>query len=68
MADAQNRISQVILKNNELEFDIFKTTLNEVIQRHALIKQWYVLANQGPFINKKINKEIVKGHHLEINF
>ena len=31
MADVQNRISQVAFENNELEFDIFDTTLNEVI-------------------------------------
>ena len=55
MADVQNRISQVTSENNELEFDIFKTALNEVIQRHAPIKQRYVRANQVPFINKKIN-------------
>ena len=56
MADVQNRISQVTSENNELEFDIFKTALNEVIQRHAPIKQRYVRANQAPFINKKIKK------------
>ena len=60
MADVQNRISQVTSENNELEFDIFKTALNEVIQRHAPIKQRYVRANQAPFVNKKINKEIME--------
>ena len=38
MADIQNRISQVASENNELEFDIFETALNEVIQRHSPIK------------------------------
>ena len=60
MADVQNRISQVTSENNELEFDIFKTALNEVIQRRAPIKQRYVRANQAPFVNKKINKEIME--------
>ena len=53
MADVQNRISQVTSENNELEFDIFKTALNEVIQRHAPIKRRYVRLNQALFINKK---------------
>ena len=56
MVDVQNRISQVTSKNNEIEFDLFKAALSEVIKRHALIKQQYVLANQAPFINKTINK------------
>ena len=42
MADVQNRISQVTSENNELDFYIFKTALNEVVQRHAPIKQRYV--------------------------
>ena len=39
MADVQNRISHVTSENNELDFDIFKTSLNEGIQRHAPLKQ-----------------------------
>ena len=68
MADFQNRISQVTSEDNELEFDIFKTPFNEVIQRHASIKQQYVCANQAPFINKKINKEIMKRSRLRNKF
>ena len=57
MADIQNRISQVTSENNNLEFDVFKAVLNQAIQKHAPIKQRYVLANQAPFINKtKITK------------
>ena len=64
MADVQNRISQVTSENNDLEFDLFKGLLNEAIQRHAPIKQQYVRANQAPFINKTINKEIMKRTRL----
>ena len=66
MADVQNRISQVTSEN--LEFDIFKAALNEAIQRYAPIKQRYVRANQAPFINKTINKEIVKRSRLRSKF
>ena len=68
MVDIQSRIFQVTSENNKLEFDIFKTALNEVIQRHAPIKQRYVRANQAPFINKKINKEIMKRSRLRNKF
>ena len=68
MADVQNRISQVTSENNELEFDVFKAVLNEAIQKHAPIKQRYVRTNQAPFINKAINKEIMKRSRLRNKF
>ena len=68
MADVQNRISQVTSENNDLEFDLFKAALNDAIQRHAPIKQRYVRANQTPFINKTINKEIMKRSQLRNTF
>ena len=68
MADVQNRISYVTSENNDLEFDLFKAALNEAIQRHAPIKQRYVRANQAPFINKTINKEIMKSSQLRNKF
>ena len=68
MADVQNIISQVTSENNDLEFDIFKGVLNETIQKHAPIKQRHVRANQAPFINKTINKEITKMSQLRNKF
>ena len=68
MADFQNTISQVTSENNDLEFDIFKAVLNQAIQKHAPIKQRYVRANQAPFINKTINKEIMKRSRLRNKF
>ena len=64
MADFQNGISQVTSENNDLEFDIFKAVLNQAIQKHAPIKQRYVRANQAPFVNRTINKEIMKRSRL----
>ena len=55
-------------ENNDLEFDRLKTALDEAIQRHAPIKKRYVRANQVPFINKKINKEIMKRSRLRNKF
>ena len=68
MADVQNRISQVTPENNDLEFDLFQAVLNEAIQKHAPIKRPYVRANQVPFINKTINKEIMKRSRLRNKF
>ena len=60
MFDVKNSIIQMTSENNDLEFDPFKTALDEAVQRHAPIKKRYVQANQAPFINKTINKEIMK--------
>ena len=68
MADVQHRISQVTSENNDLEFNLLKAVANEAIQKHAPIKQWYVRANQAPFINKTINKEIMKRSRLRNKF
>ena len=68
MADFQNRISLVTSENNDLEFDISKAVLNQAIQKHAPIKQQYVRANQALFINKTINKEIMKRSRIRNKF
>ena len=68
MADVQNRISQVTYGNKDLEFDLFKAALNGSIQKLAQIKQQYVRANQGFFINKTITKEIMRRSRLRNKF
>ena len=55
-------------ENNDLEFDIFKAVLHQAIQKHPPIKQRYVRANQAPFINKTINKKIMKRSRLRNKF
>ena len=44
------------------------SVLNQAIEKHAPIKQRYVRANQAPFINKTINKEIMKRSRLRNKF
>ena len=66
--DVKNSIIQMTSERNDLEFDRFKTALDKAIQRHAPIKKRYVQANQAPFINKKINKEIMKRSRLRNKF
>ena len=64
----KNSIIQMTSERNNLEFDRFKTALDKAIQRHAPIKKRYVRANQAPFVNKKINKEIMKRSRLRNKF
>ena len=55
-------------ENNGFECALLKATLNEAVKRHAPIKQLYVRANKAPFINKTINKEIIKRSRLKTKF
>ena len=55
-------------ENNDFEFVRFKAALDEAIQRHAPIKKLYVKANQAPFTNKKLNKEIMRRSRLRNKF
>ena len=68
MFDVKDRIIQMTSENNDLEFDRFKTPLDEVIARHAPIKKRYVRANQASFMNLKLNKEIMKSSRLRNEF
>ena len=54
--------------NHRHEFDLFKSALNEAIQRDAPIKQRDVRGNQAPFIDETINKEIMKRSQLRNSF
>ena len=44
--DVENNINQLTSENSDLKFDRYEVALDEAIQRHALIKQRYVRANQ----------------------
>ena len=55
-------------ERNDLESGRFKTALNKAIHIHAPIKKWHIRTNQAHFINKKINKEIMKRSRLRNKF
>ena len=56
-------------ENNEFpNFDSFKQIVDNTLEKYAPLKKRYVRANQAPFINKKINKEIMKRSRLRNKF
>ena len=55
------------LKIKFLLLDFFKRTTNNTLEKYAP-KKWYVTANQGPFMNKNINKEIMKRSRIRNKF
>ena len=51
-----------------LNFDSFKNIVDKTLEKDAPMKKRLVRANQAPFINKKISKEIMKRSRLRNNF
>ena len=45
---------------SQISFGTFKSTVNNILLKHAFIKKRYVRANQALFINSKIHKEIMR--------
>ena len=55
-------------QNPDSHFTAFKRNIYNILETHAPLKKRYVRANQGPFMNKKISKEIMKRSHLRNKF
>ena len=49
-------------------FKILKESVNITHDQHAQLKKRYVRANQSPFMNKKLSKEIMKRSRLRNKF
>ena len=49
-------------------FEILKESVNITLDKHAPLKKRYVRANQSPFMNKKLSKEIMKRSRLRNKF
>ena len=48
--------------------NLFKETVNTILEKHAPTKKKYVRANQAPFITKTLSKEIMKRSRLRNKF
>ena len=48
--------------------NLFKETVNTILEKHAPTKKKYVRANQAPFISKTLSKEIMKISRLRNKF
>ena len=53
---------------SQISFGTFKSTLDNILQKHAPIKKRYVRANQASFINSKIHKEVMRRTRLRNKF
>ena len=64
-----NDVEELTSKYNEpLKFEYFKNIVDKILEKHAPMKKRFVRANQPPFVNKKISKEIMKRSRLRNKF
>ena len=62
-------MEELTSKHNEpLKFESFKNIVDKILEKHAPMKKRFVRANQAPFVNKKISKEIMKRSRLRNKF
>ena len=66
--EGKNSIEQEYCQNHSLEFGSFKKKVDSIVQKHASLKKRYVKANQAPFIDKNIDKHIMKTGRLRYKF
>ena len=51
-----HELESALARFSQISFGTFKSTVDNILQKHAPIKKRYVRANQASFINSKINK------------
>ena len=65
--DTELLLSKLCDQQN-VPFKILKESVNITLEKHAPLKKRYVRANQSPFMNKKLSKEIMKRSRLRNKF
>ena len=64
-----NDVEELTSRYNEpLKFESFKNIVDKILEKHAPMKKRFVRANQVPFVDKKISKEIMKRSRLRNKF
>ena len=63
-----HELENALLRFSQISFGTFKSTVDNILQKHAPIKKRYVRANQASFINSKIHKEAMRRTRLRNKF
>ena len=51
-----NELESALPRFSQISFETFKSTADDIIEKHASMKKRYVRANQASFMNSKIHK------------
>ena len=69
MNDLYYKISELNSESKHLMIEIYKkTAYDNLLKKGCSLKKQHVRANEAPFINKTINKEIMKQTRLNNKF
>ena len=63
-----HELESALARFSQISFRTFKSTVDNILQKHAAIKKRYVRANQASFINSKIHKEVMRRTRLRNKF
>ena len=63
-----HKLESAFARFSQISFGTFKSTVDNILQKHAPIKKRYVRANQASFINRKIHKEVMRRTRLRNKF
>ena len=63
-----HELESALARFSQISFGTFKSTADNILQKHAPIKKRYIRANQASFINSKIHKEVIKRARLSNKF
>ena len=63
-----HKLDSTLSRISKISFETFKKTVDSIQHKCAPINRTYVGANQGPFINNKIHKEIMRRTYLTNEF
>ena len=63
-----NKLESALARFSQTLVGTFKSTVDNILQKHAPIKKRYVRANQASFINSKIHKEVMRRTRLRNKF
>ena len=57
-----------LFNEETIPFQALRESMNATLEKHAPSKTSYTIANQAPYMNKKLSKEIMKRSSLRNNF
>ena len=63
-----HELESTLARFSQISFGTSKSTVDNILQKHAPIKKRYVGANQTSFINSKIHKEVMRRTRLRNKF
>ena len=63
-----HELESALARFSQVSFGTFKSTVDNILQKHAPIKKRYVRANQASFVNSKIHKEVIRMIRLRNKF